>query len=361
VCYIFLDAYLKNEAKTHLLATLVKVLAGRTHQSCGSVILNGVEVALPRFKHLIGFVPQDDSVLSDFTVRESVLYSARVRLTGARTRASIEKHVLCILSCMGLLHIRNSRVCRLSGGERKRVSIAIQLVATPLALVLDEPTSGLDASSALSLLKILKTISTMGVTIVCVMHQPRADIFEILDNVLLLRSGRQVFLGNAAEAEAFFTSKGYTFSDSYNFADALLDIISSVNPMIDLDMEHVPTAIVVNDRTSGEALERISAEVMSRMAPWYRQLWLNFCRESSQQCRRYTVLMTIHFVAAASGLMIGLAVYTFDGHLFHGVFKDPFQLLSSAVDYTLVTQLALLSTLAISMSSQSYLIRRWFS
>lgn len=262
----------------------------------------------------------------------------------------IQQHVSCLLSCIGLIHIQDSVVNQLSGGERKRLSIAIQLVSSPSALVLDEPTSGLDASSSLAMFRVLKAISVIGITVICVIHQPREDIFQILDDVLLLSSGRQAFLGRAADAHVYFMSLGHRIPHHKNMADALLDIISSDSfPAFNAVVRQLTRLENNSDSEADERMKIISSHVMSRRTIWYRQLSLCIFREMKQQLRRYTIFTTELIVSAVSGLMIGLAVYSFDGNLFHGIFKHPFEPLSSSVDYTMVTQLALLSTLAMSM------------
>lgn len=102
-----------------------------------------------------------------------------------------------LITCLELTDVRNSLVGDLlnpgiSGGQRKRVIIGIELAAAPTALVLDEPTSGLDATSALAIMKLLKAISQQGVTVVCIIHQPRLEIFECLDRLLLQADGCEV-------------------------------------------------------------------------------------------------------------------------------------------------------------------------
>ncbi|KAM3067888.1 hypothetical protein ACMFMG_011371 [Clarireedia jacksonii] len=107
------------------------------------------------FKKIIGYVPQDDVILPELTVRENILHSARVRLPPSWTENEIQEHINNLLMCLGLTHIQDNLVGdvikpMISGGQRKRVSIGIELAAAPLALVLDEPTSGLDATTDLT-------------------------------------------------------------------------------------------------------------------------------------------------------------------------------------------------------------------
>ena len=104
----------------------------------------------------------------------------------------------------------------LSQGETKRVSIALELVAAPQVLILDEPTSGLDAQAALSIMELLRSFSRQGLTIICVIHQPRVEIFEALDNLLILDLGKAIYSGKALEAKRHFEARGYVFSPNLN-------------------------------------------------------------------------------------------------------------------------------------------------
>lgn len=142
-------------------------------------------------------VPQDDIVLSELTVRENILHSARVRLPSDWKDDEIQKHIDVLLRCLHLWHVKDSLVGStaariISGGQRKRVSIGIELAAAPMALFLDEPTSGLDATSAGFIIMTLKALSRLGITVVTIIHQPRHEIFDALDSILLLGAGKTI-------------------------------------------------------------------------------------------------------------------------------------------------------------------------
>ncbi|KAJ5630271.1 ABC transporter [Penicillium longicatenatum] len=338
-------------------STLLKILAGKLRQTSGGTTLNGIEKDISMFKQLIGFVPQSDVALVDLTVRENVLLSARLQLGGIRSDTFIKSHVDHILLCMGLDGIQDSIIgepCSkrsISGGERRRVSIALQLVAMPFALLLDEPTSGLDAHTALSVMELLASISQLGVTVVCVLHQPRSEILNKLDYLMLLGRQNPVYMGRAAEVKMYFEGLGYQIPEHSNPADAILDILSA-------GFDHPFREDYRQDMSEAECsptgcrdLETLSEMVKSRKAPWHRQCFIHFMRGMRQQARQTTVALTEILVGAISGLVMGLAVYNFDGNLFHGIFREPFEPLSSAVNYNLVPQLALLSTLAISLAA----------
>ena len=154
-----------------------------------------------------------------------------MRLPSTWKEPEVQAHVDALLKCLSLSYVQHSLVGDpmkpvISGGQRKRVSIGIELAAAPMALFLDEPTSGLDATSSLSVMKLLKALSHLGVTIVTIIHQPRAEIFDCLDNVMLLAEGRQVYRGKTQHARGYFKNLGFHFPNNCNPADTIMDIIS---------------------------------------------------------------------------------------------------------------------------------------
>lgn len=162
-------------------------------------------------KFLVGYVPQDDIMLPTLTAKESIQYSALLRLPDSMTVAQKLERASSIVNILGLYEQRHQSIgevgaAAVSGGQRKRVNIGIELVANPALLFLDEPTSGLDASGAEDVMRILRKLADLGHTIVCVVHQPRIEIFRKFDNVLLLRpptvarvDGRETSLGGTVE------------------------------------------------------------------------------------------------------------------------------------------------------------------
>src|SRR6478736_3702030 len=115
----------------------------------------------------------------------------------------------------------------ISGGQRKRVNIGIELSAVPVCIFLDEPTSGLDSTSALEVCDILQKITKLGLTTVAVVHQPRVEIFEKFDDLLMIApGGRTAFIGAVNQVQPYFENLGYIFDPRANPADVLMDILS---------------------------------------------------------------------------------------------------------------------------------------
>ncbi|OGM49784.1 ABC transporter, partial [Aspergillus bombycis] len=346
--------------------TLINILAGKSRQTSGTTALNGVQGDLTRFKHLIGFVPQDDILLEELTVRESILHSARLHLGGVWSDDKIKLHVNKLIDYLGLTPVKDqlaggAEKRGISGGERKRLSIALELAAMPRAVILDEPTSGLDAATALSIMKLLKSISLMGITVVCTIHQPRSDIFHLLDDLLILASGRQVYLGQAARVKEYFKALGYAIPSASNPADIVMDIVSSwqvglesfrpLSPQGSIEMSIEVISEVYESRQESESVAVLDKLAAVQRAPWHRQLLLYLLCGTRQRCRQVFGFILGMVTASAAGLLIGLGVYGHQGHVFQGYYRQPFHPLSSAVNYTSLPSLAQISCLAISLAA----------
>ncbi|KXZ50275.1 hypothetical protein GPECTOR_17g914 [Gonium pectorale] len=219
--------------------TFLNVLCGKTSagQLKGHVRVNGDKVPMERLKKIMGFVPQDDILHEDLTVRENLAYSARLRLppdVGRERRRDVVSDALDALGLARVQHYRVGSVERrgISGGQRKRVNIGTELVAMPSLLLLDEPTSGLDATSSADILSSLSDMAGLGMNVIMVIHQPRFSSFLMFDQVLLLGGGgRTVYLGSPSAAMLYFTKYlGYRFPDRENPSDILMDIIAGKLP-----------------------------------------------------------------------------------------------------------------------------------
>jgi len=197
------------------------------------MLVNGEVGSIP--KRLVGVVWQDDLLLSNLTVEETIYFSARLKSPMSITNTEIQCVVDDVMDDLGLSHIRHSligdtRMRGISGGERKRVSVASELVMRPSLLLLDEPTSGLDATSAQSLIQTLKDLATnMGHSIAVVIHQPRTTIYNQFDNLLLLSKGRMVYNGPARNARSYLESCPFVTSlpPETGIADWIMDTISA--------------------------------------------------------------------------------------------------------------------------------------
>ncbi|MCI4376090.1 hypothetical protein PGIGA_G00184240 [Pangasianodon gigas] len=213
-------------------SSFLDVLAARKDPSglSGEVLIDGAPQP-SNFKCLSGYVVQDDVVMGTLTVRENLRFSAALRLSSSVKQKEKEARVNRLISELGLSKVADRRVGTqlirgISGGERKRTSIGMEMIIDPSVLFLDEPTTGLDASTANSVLLLLKRMANNGRTIIMSIHQPRYSIYQLFDNLTLLVNGRQVYHGPAHNALDYFSNIGYTCEAHNNPADFFLDVIN---------------------------------------------------------------------------------------------------------------------------------------
>ena len=199
----------------------------------GKIYINGKLDKIQNYCDLIGFVPQDDTVFETLTVYENFMFSSYLR----RPNRDMDEHYRVIEDVIHLLeldHVRDTVVGSvsrrgISGGQRKRVNIGVELVSDPSVLFLDEPTSGLDATSAKIVISALKDLAKLGTTVVAVIHQPRYSIFTLFDQLLLLgKGGATVYNGPTIYAEEYFESIGFPCPETENVADFILDVCAGI-------------------------------------------------------------------------------------------------------------------------------------
>ncbi|XP_044537448.1 broad substrate specificity ATP-binding cassette transporter ABCG2 [Gracilinanus agilis] len=224
-------------------SSLLDVLAARKDPRglSGHVLINGAPQPA-NFKCNSGYVVQDDVVMGTLTVRENLQFSAALRLPTSMNNQEKNERIDKVIKELGLEKVADSKVGTpfsrgVSGGERKRTSIGMELISDPSVLFLDEPTTGLDSSTANAVLLLLKRMSKQGKTIIFSIHQPRYSIFKLFDSLTLLASGRLIFHGPAQEALEYFANAGYHCEPYNNPADFFLDIINGDSSAVQLNRE----------------------------------------------------------------------------------------------------------------------------
>ncbi|PQP94575.1 ABC transporter G family member 11 [Prunus yedoensis var. nudiflora] len=218
-----------GSGKSTLLDALSSRLAANAFLS-GTILLNGRKRKLSF--GTAAYVTQDDNLIGTLTVRETISYSARLRLpdkmSWSEKRALIESTIVemglqdCADTVIGNWHLRG-----ISGGEKRRVSIALEILTRPRLLFLDEPTSGLDSASAFFVTQTLRALARDGRTVIASIHQPSSEVFELFDQLYLLSSGKTVYFGQASDAYEFFAQAGFPCPALRNPSDHFLRCVNS--------------------------------------------------------------------------------------------------------------------------------------
>ncbi|XP_012720443.2 ATP-binding cassette sub-family G member 8 [Fundulus heteroclitus] len=216
--------------KTSLLDIITCRDEGGT-MTAGQVLINGKPNTPQLVKRSVAHVRQDDRLLPHLTVRETLSFVAKLRLPTHFTQAQRDQRVDDVIAELRLRQCAHTRVGNdyvrgVSGGERRRVSIAVQLLWNPGILILDEPTSGLDSFTAHNLVITLSRLAKGNRLILLSVHQPRSDIFQLFDLVVLLSSGSAVYFGAARDMVPYFTALGYPCPRYCNPSDFYVDLIS---------------------------------------------------------------------------------------------------------------------------------------
>ncbi|KAL3821419.1 hypothetical protein ACJIZ3_007324 [Penstemon smallii] len=216
--------------------TLLEILAGMIipcRPSTGHVLVNDVPMNIAHFQRVSGYVTQDEALFPFLTVDETLTYSARLRLHVGREKATSK--VRDLLKELGLEHIANERIGSestrgISGGEKRRVSIGVELVHDPAVILLDEPTSGLDSASALHVMLLLNTMAkNQGKTIVLTIHQPGFRILDLFDKVILLSKGMVLHNGSMNLLEERLKSAGHCIPRHVNVLEFAIDVTESLH------------------------------------------------------------------------------------------------------------------------------------
>ncbi|KAJ6362576.1 hypothetical protein OIU78_002889 [Salix suchowensis] len=295
--------------------TFLSALAGKA-TGCtmtGSILINGKNESIVSYKKIIGFVPQDDIVHGNLTVEENLRFSARCRLSADMPKADKVLVVERVIEALGLQTVRDSVVGTvekrgISGGQRKRVNVGLEMVMEPSLLILDEPTSGLDSSSSLLLIRALRREALEGVNICMVVHQPSYALFKMFDDfILLAKGGLTVYHGSAKKVEEYFAGLGITVPERVTPPDHYIDILevlrSPQNNLFagDLWADVVSTVEIHRDHIEHNYLK--SKDLSNRRTPGvsrqYRYFVGRICKQRLREARLQAVDYLILLLAGA--------------------------------------------------------------
>jgi ABC-type multidrug transport system ATPase subunit len=183
-------------------SSLLSILAGLAAPSSGSVTVDGVPVETGGGANHWGFVPQAEIVHAELTVSQALDFAARLRFPRQTPPLELRKLVIQTMVQLGLRERAGTRIADLSGGQRKRVSVAVELLARPSVLFLDEPTSGLDPATEFKLMELLRDLADRGCTVLCTTHV--MENVYLMDQITVVLAGRAIFTGTPQEIRDFF-------------------------------------------------------------------------------------------------------------------------------------------------------------
>ncbi|XP_062166783.1 ABC transporter G family member 20-like [Alnus glutinosa] len=213
-------------------STLIDALADRISKESlkGSVTLNGEVLESRLLKAISAYVMQDDLLFPMLTVEETLMFSAEFRLPRSLSKSKKRARVHALIDQLGLRNASQTVIGDeghrgVSGGERRRVSIGIDIIHDPIVLFLDEPTSGLDSTSAFMVVKVLQRIAQSGSIVIMSIHQPSYRILSVLDRLIFLSHGQPVYSGSPAALPLFFAEFGHPIPESENRTEFALDLI----------------------------------------------------------------------------------------------------------------------------------------
>ncbi|KAJ4724608.1 ABC transporter G family member 11-like [Melia azedarach] len=255
-------------------STLLDALAGRlssNRQKTGEILINGRKETLAFGTS--AYVTQDDTLMTTLTVKEAVYYSAQLQLPDSMSRSEKWERAEITIKEMGLQESMNTRiggqrVKGLSGGQKRRVSICIEILTRPKLLFLDEPTSGLDSAASYHVMnRIVKLARQDGRTVIASIHQPSGEVFELFHNLCLLSSGRTVYFGSVSIAEQFFASSGFPCPSLRNPSDHYLrtinkDFDEDIEQGLDRTRTEEVINILVNSYKSSETYQEVHQLVL---------------------------------------------------------------------------------------------------
>eukprot|EP01061_Rhynchopus_euleeides_P009423 TRINITY_DN185_c0_g1_i2.p1 TRINITY_DN185_c0_g1~~TRINITY_DN185_c0_g1_i2.p1 ORF type:complete len:623 (+),score=294.99 TRINITY_DN185_c0_g1_i2:258-2126(+) len=293
--------------------TMMNVLAGRAPYgeiTSGKVVLNGLEANPADYQRQLAYVMQQDAMFATQTPREALNFTATLRLP-EYSEEQREEIVNSAITALRLEHCADTMIGSvmipgLSGGEKKRAAVAVELISSPSLIFLDEPTSGLDSHSAYELVMILKSLAESGCTIVCTIHQPSSEVFALFHNVVCLRSGNIVYQGSVEGVASHFETDSFVCKNNTNPSDFAMQRLQMMD---DAEMEtlmgKLPKVVLPEIKGTLNKADLKKNEKASVGA----QMWQLLQREFKQMVRDRATLAARFGMGVMLSLMIGCIFY----------------------------------------------------
>ncbi|KAK1256879.1 ABC transporter G family member 20 [Acorus gramineus] len=314
-------------------STLIDALANRISRESlgGRVTLNGEPLESRMLKVISAYVMQDDLLFPMLTVEETLLFSAEFRLPRSLSSSKKKARVQTLIDQLGLRSAAKTIIGDeghrgVSGGERRRVSIGIDIVHDPIILFLDEPTSGLDSTSAFMVVKVLQRIAKSGSIVVMSVHQPSYRILSLLDRLIFLSRGQTVYYGSPESLPSFFSAFGRPMPENENRTEYALDVIRDLEgspggtkALVDFykSIRDVPATHVTNLSLKDAISASISrGKLVSGSATFANPIWVEIgtlTKRSATNTRRMPELFLMRLGAVlVTGFILATVFWRLD-------------------------------------------------
>jgi ABC-type multidrug transport system ATPase subunit len=290
--------------------TLLSALAGQMPQSDAITLKGTILVDGKPLKKGVGFslafVPQEDVFYSQLTVIETLRMAASFQLPEGMADEKKEERVQQVIKALSLSKCVNTivgdnKTRGISGGEKKRLSIGLELLSDPSVIIADEPTTGLDSFQAEKVMKVLRQLAQSGRTVICTIHQPKSSTFALFDDIVLLSEGLTIYSGQVNDAEShFLQAAGLSCPNNCNLAEFFLDCISidtDTAEQEELSRKRVDTLVKAYSKEASDKIEGIVARKKNvsgdgknyasrpQRCGWWKQVKLLYFRSFRQVFR----------------------------------------------------------------------------
>jgi ATP-binding cassette subfamily G (WHITE) protein 2 len=317
--------------------TFLDALAGQIKRSSlkGQILVNGKPMD-SNFRRVSGYVTQDDAMYPTLTARETLMFSARLRLPGAMTIEEKRNRVESLIEMLGLkdcadTYVGDEKVRGVSGGERRRVSIGVDLVHDPAVLLLDEPTSGLDSTSALHVMQILSNMAVKrNRTVLLTIHQPSYRILDTINKFLVLSRGNVIYYGDVPEMEKYFNDLGYSMPENMSVVEHALDIIEEAQDQPEGIAHLVESQVKYQQNKDAMRLVAIGSPLIGQQCDdmskpsfatsMMSEMWVLAHRCLLTTCRSKLLFVTRISLQIVAALIIGSLFYN-SGHDYKGILQ----------------------------------------